>query len=200
MLLEPVLVSSQRETVPSHLAIVLDDSESMRFSDPYTDDSRAVALAADMKLESAAGQDAGRPAARDAAAGAGPGGARPAARRRSRRAGASIPTTWTRRRRRARRRRPSRASSTRSSRSGRSRRWATRSGACWPRIAASRWRASSWRPTAAPTPERTRSAPPRRPSGRTSRSTRSPPGPTRGRGTSGSPRSRSARWSSSATR
>jgi hypothetical protein len=56
MLLEPVWVSSQRETVPSHLAIVLDDSESMRFSDPYTDDSRAVALAADMKLESAGGK------------------------------------------------------------------------------------------------------------------------------------------------
>src|SRR5262245_35736155 len=56
MLLEPVLVSSQRETVPSHLAIVLDDSESMRFSDPYTDDSRAVALAADMKLQSSSGK------------------------------------------------------------------------------------------------------------------------------------------------
>jgi hypothetical protein len=56
MLLEPVWVSSQRETVPSHLAIVLDDSESMRFSDPYTDASRAVALAADMKLESADGK------------------------------------------------------------------------------------------------------------------------------------------------
>jgi hypothetical protein len=56
MLLEPVWVSSMRETVPSHLAIVLDDSESMRFSDPYTDDSRAVALAADMKLESAGGK------------------------------------------------------------------------------------------------------------------------------------------------
>jgi hypothetical protein len=56
MLLEPVWVSSQRETVPSHLAIVLDDSESMRFSDPYTDDSKAVALAADMKLQSADGK------------------------------------------------------------------------------------------------------------------------------------------------
>ena len=42
--------------MPSHLAIVLDDSESMRFSDPYTDDSRAVALAADMKLASAGGK------------------------------------------------------------------------------------------------------------------------------------------------
>ena len=43
MLLEPVLVSSQRETIPSHLVMVLDDSESMKFSDPYTDESRAVA-------------------------------------------------------------------------------------------------------------------------------------------------------------
>ncbi len=56
MLLEPVWVSSIRETVPSHLAIVLDDSESMRYSDPYTDNSRAVALAADMKLESSGGK------------------------------------------------------------------------------------------------------------------------------------------------
>ena len=56
MLLEPVLVSSQRETVPSHLVMVLDDSESMKFSDPYTDDSRASALAASMKLESQGGR------------------------------------------------------------------------------------------------------------------------------------------------
>ena len=56
MLLEPVLVSSQRETIASHLPIVLDDSESMRYSDPYTDNSRAVAMAAGMKLESAGGK------------------------------------------------------------------------------------------------------------------------------------------------
>ena len=37
MLIEPVLVSIRRETVPSHLIIVVDDSESMKFSDPYTD-------------------------------------------------------------------------------------------------------------------------------------------------------------------
>ncbi len=52
MLLEPIWVSSLRETVQSHLALVLDDSESMRFSDPYTDDTKAVALAADLKLGS----------------------------------------------------------------------------------------------------------------------------------------------------
>jgi hypothetical protein len=56
MLLEPVLVSSQRETIPSHLVMVLDDSESMKYSDPYTDDSRAVALAADLKLETKDGR------------------------------------------------------------------------------------------------------------------------------------------------
>ena len=38
MLLEPVLVSTRRETVPSHLPIIVDDSESMKFSDPYTDE------------------------------------------------------------------------------------------------------------------------------------------------------------------
>jgi hypothetical protein len=56
MLTEPVLISTQRETIQSHLALVLDDSESMRFSDPYTDQSRAVALASDLKLESAGGK------------------------------------------------------------------------------------------------------------------------------------------------
>src|SRR5215471_14307114 len=45
MLIEPVLISSQRETLKSHLAIILDDSESMKFSDPYTDESKAVELA-----------------------------------------------------------------------------------------------------------------------------------------------------------
>src|SRR4051812_36292333 len=36
MLVEPVLVSIRRETVRSHLAVIVDDSESMRFADPYT--------------------------------------------------------------------------------------------------------------------------------------------------------------------
>jgi hypothetical protein len=56
MLVEPVLVSIRRETVPSHLMIVLDDSESMRFSDPYTDNSRAADIATRLKLESAGGK------------------------------------------------------------------------------------------------------------------------------------------------
>ena len=56
MLVEPVLVSSQRETIKSHLALILDDSESMKFSDPYTDESRAVEIASRMKLESAGGR------------------------------------------------------------------------------------------------------------------------------------------------
>jgi hypothetical protein len=56
MLVEPVLVSTTRETVRSHLPIVVDDSESMRFSDPYTDESRAAALAAALKLGSKEGR------------------------------------------------------------------------------------------------------------------------------------------------
>ena len=56
MLVEPVLISSHRETVKSRLAIVLDDSESMRFADPYTDDTRAVEIATALKLPSEAGR------------------------------------------------------------------------------------------------------------------------------------------------
>ena len=56
MLAEPVLVSSRHETVRSHLALVLDDSESLSFSDPYTDDSRAVELAAKLRLRSDGGR------------------------------------------------------------------------------------------------------------------------------------------------
>jgi hypothetical protein len=56
MLVEPVLVSIRRETVQSHLLLVLDDSESMKFSDPYTDESRAAATAAALKLESSGGR------------------------------------------------------------------------------------------------------------------------------------------------
>ncbi len=56
MLAEPVLVSIRRETVPSHLLLVLDDSESMKFSDPYTDESRAAQTATALKLESRGGR------------------------------------------------------------------------------------------------------------------------------------------------
>ncbi len=56
MLVEPVLTSTERETVRSHLAVVLDDSESMKFSDPYTDDSRAVEIAAKLKIGTAGGR------------------------------------------------------------------------------------------------------------------------------------------------
>jgi hypothetical protein len=56
MLAEPVLVSIRRETVPSHLLLVLDDSESMKFSDPYTDESRAAETATALKLESSGGR------------------------------------------------------------------------------------------------------------------------------------------------
>ncbi|WZO96226.1 VWA domain-containing protein [Isosphaeraceae bacterium EP7] len=56
MLLEPVLVSSRTETLKSQLAIVVDDSESMKFSDPYTDASRAVDIASALKLQTADGR------------------------------------------------------------------------------------------------------------------------------------------------
>jgi len=52
MLVEPVLVSTRRETERSQLALILDDSESMKFADPYTDDSRAAEVAAALKLRS----------------------------------------------------------------------------------------------------------------------------------------------------
>ncbi len=56
MLVEPVLVSSHRETVRSHLAIIVDDSESMRFADPYTDETKAAEYASALRLESADGR------------------------------------------------------------------------------------------------------------------------------------------------
>jgi hypothetical protein len=56
MLVEPVWVASHRETIPSHLAIVIDDSESMRFADPYTDATKAAAYAAAYKLKSRGGK------------------------------------------------------------------------------------------------------------------------------------------------
>jgi len=56
MLLEPVLVSTRREQVRSHLAMILDDSESMRFSDPYTDEAKAAEIAGKVKMESDGGK------------------------------------------------------------------------------------------------------------------------------------------------
>ena len=56
MLLEPVLISSQRETVRSQLAIIIDDSESMRFADPYTDETKAAEYASALKLASENGK------------------------------------------------------------------------------------------------------------------------------------------------
>jgi hypothetical protein len=52
MLVEPVLVTSRNETIRSHLPLIVDDSESMRFSDPYTDESRAALVAAALRLKS----------------------------------------------------------------------------------------------------------------------------------------------------
>ncbi len=56
MLLEPVFVYSFRETIPSHLAIVVDDSESMRFADPYTDETKAAATASALGIASEGGK------------------------------------------------------------------------------------------------------------------------------------------------
>jgi hypothetical protein len=56
MLVEPVLITSRRETVRSRLAMVFDDSESMRFADPYTDDSKASSLATSLKIPSEGGR------------------------------------------------------------------------------------------------------------------------------------------------
>jgi hypothetical protein len=56
MLIEPVLISSHKETVRSHLAIIVDDSESMRFSDPYTDDTKAAEYATALQLNSENGR------------------------------------------------------------------------------------------------------------------------------------------------
>ena len=56
MLVEPVLVSSHRETIRSHLAVVVDDSESMRFADPYTDETRATRFAAALQLKGEPGR------------------------------------------------------------------------------------------------------------------------------------------------
>lgn len=56
MLVEPVLISSHRETLRSHLPIIVDDSESMRFADPYTDDTHATEFATALKLQSEKGR------------------------------------------------------------------------------------------------------------------------------------------------
>jgi hypothetical protein len=56
MLVEPMLVFTRHETIRSHLLVVVDDSESMRFSDPYTDESKAAELAAALNLGSLDGR------------------------------------------------------------------------------------------------------------------------------------------------
>ncbi len=58
MLLEPVLVFTRREETPSRLALILDDSESMRFSDPYTDAAHAAAVAGKLGVEAKDGKAA----------------------------------------------------------------------------------------------------------------------------------------------
>ena len=157
MLVEPVLISSHRETVKSHLALILDDSESMKFSDPYTDQSRAVEIASRMKLESSGGRSSverlretprlesgqERPAGKPRSTGSRPGALlvrpRVGGPARVRRIGAGAhPRTI-------------------SSPTARSLRWAMRSMACWPAIAASRWPAWSSPATDDPIPAKSHS-------------------------------------------
>lgn len=56
MLVEPVLISTRRETVRAHLPVIIDDSESMRFADPYTDETKAAEVATALKLRSENGR------------------------------------------------------------------------------------------------------------------------------------------------
>src|SRR5262249_60841293 len=56
MLVEPVLVTIRRETVPSYLPVIIDDSESMKFADPYTDQTRAAEVATALELRSTGGK------------------------------------------------------------------------------------------------------------------------------------------------
>ena len=56
MLVEPVLITTRTETVRSRLALVFDDSESMRFADPYTDNAKAASLAAALKVPADSGR------------------------------------------------------------------------------------------------------------------------------------------------
>ena len=164
-------------------------------------DPTAAEIAAALKLQGRGRQVARRPAPGDAAAG--PGQGRRSARTSTRSAGAATcsSTTW------SRPRRPGTAGPART-------RNARRDQAQAVRLAARR--RAPGRPGGAPGPagrgdrpghrrplERRRRPAPRRRGGRparTSRSSRSPPGPRKARATSGSPRSRPARSSSPATR
>lgn len=53
MLLELVLVITKHESIPSHLLVLVDSSESMGLNDPYPQDETLGKLAAELKFESA---------------------------------------------------------------------------------------------------------------------------------------------------
>lgn len=144
MLIEPVLITVRRETVPSHLPIIIDDSESMKFADPYTDETKAAEVAAALELRSEGGS---RPST-----GSGRHRGSTSSRRRSaptwRSSGAggkSFSPTW---------RQGSGAgppvalratrSSTTSSRTEGSRRWGMRSGTFWRPTEVDPWPGSCW--------------------------------------------------------
>src|SRR5262245_48025813 len=54
MLLEPVMVFSKKEMVPSHLLILTDKSESMELNDAYVEAARATRLTELLKLKDVA--------------------------------------------------------------------------------------------------------------------------------------------------
>jgi hypothetical protein len=54
MLLEMVFVIAKRESIPAHLLVLVDTSQSMGLNDPYRDDETASRLAGKLKLESPA--------------------------------------------------------------------------------------------------------------------------------------------------
>lgn len=56
MLLELVLVLTKKEMIPSRLLVLVDTSESMGLTDPYSDVAQAKTIAASLKLQTSAGQ------------------------------------------------------------------------------------------------------------------------------------------------
>ncbi len=137
MLVEPVLISSQRETVRSHLALILDDSDSMNFSDPYTDESRAVEIAAGLQIPSKDGRSSIQILRETPRLNLVKTRSGHSNWKRSAVAGTCFCTIWNRRAGRARANRRGHARSTRSSRTARSLHWVTPFMECWGRIAAS---------------------------------------------------------------
>ena len=52
MLLEPAIIFTKRETIPSRLLVLVDDSESMDFKDAYVDPKQAKGIVDALQLKS----------------------------------------------------------------------------------------------------------------------------------------------------